>query len=235
MRTQIAAAILTAALRAACGGGGGSSGGGGGDPGFVTLFADDFSSFPGTKWTTSGSGGAVHDPTMGFPAAGSAKLSANATTTPVASVFSANGGLQIFVRVYFPADLPEPTTQQTLDSYTLFEIQNAGGASNAVLRFQRGGGCGTSAIGSFQYQIGTSGTTYEQFNCASDPSGRFLDFSFIVFPDGTAAWQRDGNTVFHDTQSFGTGSIRLFLRGGEVFNDPDWSVWFDDVLVAKPN
>lgn len=223
------------------GGGGGDGGGGGSAPQFTTLFEDSFDSLSGSKWTFAGQGNAVHDPARGFPAAGSLKIDGATVATARAGSFSADGGLQIYVRVHLPPNTvanPSQVTSGLMISIESTEL-GTGRAELGLFRQHCGGNYGTRFDYTITAGLGSGNTLqFEELGCASVPDARFIDFAFIVWPDGSSEWRRDNVTVLSFGEHFGTGGVRLKLSAGgngTVVGLPGWSVWYDDVLVVKPN
>lgn len=235
---------LTFAL-VACGGGG-EGGGGGGGGGNTTLFEENFNtsgSLP-NNWSPTGlgaSGTIEHDLTAGYFGDGSMKMGGNSKAQAVASSFSVANGL----RIYVAAKIPYYTrTDGSVSNALVIEIESAKlGTGNAHVSIWRSP-CGSTAPTRIEYYIQTSsfevpnnsGDTlgFEEFSCGWEP-GDFVVFKFIVYPDGTSEWQRDGIRKLSYGYHFGLGEVKLNLHGGGLNSDgvPSFYHWFDDIWVVK--
>ena len=237
---QIFIVIFTTIPLVACGGGGSSGSGG---TSLTTLFEDTFDfSVSGSKWTMSGvgaSGTVEHDPTEGFPDAGSMKMSGESRAQAFASSFSVANGVQIYVRVLIP---DSTVIDSSTHSGLMIEIESTElGTGNALVRIWRSPCIGIAPT-SFEYFIeastlsGTGGNTQgsELFSCGFEPRS-FVDFAFIVHPDGSSEWQRDGITMLSFGSHFGSGGVKLNLHGGglDTGSLPGFYLWYDDVWVVK--
>lgn len=238
-----------------CGGGGGGDEAGVGDsgPAFATLFEDDFSVFPSGKWTLSGGdrgyplGTAVQDPLHGVPTAPSLRLVGDIRVTAFAGAFPTAGGLQIFVRVQVPSD--SLFCGGNLDALVgpALEVRDAsGGRLTAKIEIRRNA-CAGGDTTQIWYTIDPDPSEsmrppsvfIEDLAAGSASGTQFWDFSFIIFPDGTASLRRDGVTLLAtpapyvpENVSFTLGGLSRMFLGQPESTAP---LHFDDVLVAKPN
>ena len=237
-------AVSLTILLVACGGGGGDGGGGGGG-GNTTLFEDNFTSTSLTNnWSPTGlnaTGTVAHDPTAGYFGLGSMKMGGNSRAHAIASSFSVANGL----RIYVAAKIPYYTRSDgSVSNALVIEIESAKlGTGNANVRIWRSD-CSSIAPTRIVYYIQTSsfevpnnaGDTlgYEEFSCGWEPD-EFTVFKFIVHPDGSSEWQRDGLRKLSFGSHFGTGEVKLNLHGGGVdaAGVPNFYHWYDDVWVVK--
>jgi len=243
--TRFVLSISLTFLLVSCGGGG--EGGGGEGGGNITLFEDNFytSGSLTNNWSPTGLGATgtiAHDPGAGYFGLGSMKLGGNSKAQAVASTFSVANGL----RIYVAAKIPHyARSDGYVSNAGVIDIESAKlGTGNAHVNISRYP-CGTSVIPTrIEYYIQTSSSEvpdnagdtlgFEEFSCGWEPDD-FTVFKFIVHPDGSSEWQRDGLRKLSFGSHFGTGEVKLNLHGGGLDADgvPSFYHWFDDVWVVK--
>jgi hypothetical protein len=229
-------AVSLTILLVACGGGGG--GGGGGGTNYTTLFEDNFDAPFLSKWTISGPDIAEHDSAFGFPDLGSLKMSGDSRAQASISSFFVGNGMRVYVRVQIPDSTVADTGTQ---SGLMVEIESAEfGTGSALIRIWRSPCTSGADPTVFEYVISTPGgggsyQSYEPFSCSSAPGGKFVDFTFIVHPDGSTEWQREGITKASYPAPFGSGAVNLNLYGGSTSlgTIPGFYLWYDDILVVN--